>query len=400
MTKAENGPGDDVAQRTRGRYPAVDSARGVVMVVMALDHASYFWNGGRSANEGLGGYVPRYNGLLQMLTRLSAHFTPTTFMWLAGFALALSVSRRERRGETARRIDGHLLARVLVLLLLQFTVVNFAFMPAPVLHLRWKAIFFLDVLFAIGAGIALVALLRRLGSVVLIAVVLLSFLLPPFFYRFLSSSGHGSGLLRAFAIAIWDPGTASDAPIACIYPVIPWFGVVLFGYLAGRWFLGGARKKPSALAKPCFHAGVGFSLIFLLVRACNGYGNRIIWESFTLQGFLTLSKYPPSLAFLVFTFSLMFLLLSLCLWAGRGQGRLRTLTSPLQVFGRAPLFFYCLHLPVYGLIPCFFTGTGRFGLGTTYAVWLLGLLLLYHPCRWYFRHRSTLRFDSVKGNPV
>jgi uncharacterized membrane protein len=133
-------------------------------------------------------------------------------------------------------------------------------------------------------------------------------------------------------------------------------------------------------------AGLGFLMLFVILRAIGGFGNlnKVLPG---VMGFLNVTKYPPGLDFLTVTMGMNLLLVAL--W-GRIGPSLQKNYHPLLVFGRVPLFFYLLHLWVYGLLGLFSTGGST--LVTMYGFWLLGLFVLYPLCYWYngFKHRKPL----------
>jgi len=172
---------------------------------------------------------------------------------------------------------------------------------------------------------------------------------------------------------------------------------MFFGYLSGKWFIEQNKKNAqSNLTKTCFTLGTVLFSLFLLFRFFNRYGNWINWSKLTFQQFLTISKYPPSLVFLLFTFALMFWLIGGARSAEKARHASKFLKI-IKVYGRVPLFFYCVHLFVYGTIPFLFAVQGEVGLGMTYFIWLIGLIFLYKPCQWFFGYKKG-HPESVTGS--
>jgi uncharacterized membrane protein len=376
-----------------GRIGHLDFARGVTMAFMALDHTSYFWNKYRVADEGLRGNFPHYADLPQLLTRVVTHFAPTTFIWLAGFMVALSATKRLRRGDSQSTVSWHFTLRGLILILLHLTIVNLGFELEGFLKLNWKEIFLLQVLWTIGMNMILLAWLRRLGVFVLAALALLNFFAFPLFYRPLLQFADPNPIISALGIATFAPTKASDAPIICLYPLIPWMGVMLLGYLWGlgyvKWVKDRSIITPRLVGKAYLALGLGFSLSFLILRYGNGYGNQLHWRQLTFSQFVTLSKYPPDLAYLFLTLGTMFILFAI---SGQVKKRMGEKNLPVKMFlafGRVPLFFYCLHPLLYGSFPILLGIQRQFGLPVVYLVWSVGLVLLYKPCLWFFEYKSN-----------
>jgi uncharacterized membrane protein len=186
------------------------------------------------------------------------------------------------------------------------------------------------------------------------------------------------------------------------YPLIPWIGVTAAGYGLGRVFTWPVARRKTMLAL----LGVGLTAAFFLVRGINGYGDPRHWAAqksmaFTLLSFLNLTKYPPSLLFLLVTLGPAML----CLWAldGATPAALR----PVMTIGKVPMFYYALHIPLIHLIAvsvCYFRygqihwmfespnlqnipftappGWG-FPLTVSYLIWAFVVLALYPLCRWF-----------------
>mgnify|MGYP000518804061 CR=1 FL=1 len=184
------------------RLAFVDFLRGTAIILMALDHASLFWNKRRVADEGLAGFFPHYEGLGQMVTRVITHITPTVFIFIAGFMVFLSSNRRQQYKATQNNISLHLVRRGILLFFIQFTFVNFAFMTKTYMQGNLKAVFFLDVLWAIGCNIIILAFLRRMHVSVLFAGAFLSIFVLPLLNEntFLTRSNN---LLMHFLLCFW-----------------------------------------------------------------------------------------------------------------------------------------------------------------------------------------------------
>lgn len=380
------------------RLEYLDLARGGVMILMALDHVSYFWNASRMADEGLRGNFTAYVDVPQLLNRVMTHFAPTTFIWMAGFMVAISATRRLQAGVSEDAIARHFTIRGLLIIVLHLTIVNLGFEMEGFLKGDWREIFYLQVLWTIGINLIALAWLRRLGSPVLVVVTLLNLFAFPFFYEPLLQFTHPNPGFYALGVVTFAPSLAYDSPVYCIYPVIPWMGVMTFGYLAGQWFLRqGHVLSSEALTKLLLWLGTGMLLAFLLLRFLNGYGNQIPWRTLSFQEFLTLSKYPPSLAYLLFTFPQMLMLIALSLNVESSWLHRMSITKAVKTLGRTPLFFYCIHPLFFGFIPVLAGIQHQFSLVVVYVVWLAGLPILYKACEWYLRFkldhpRSLLKY--------
>ncbi|WP_165249716.1 DUF1624 domain-containing protein [Paludisphaera soli] len=373
------------------RLEGVDLLRGLVMVLMVLDHTRDFFVG---SSVDLDRATP---GLF--LTRWVTHFCAPTFALLAGVGARLAGGRGTAPGPLARS----LLTRGLWLILLEATVVKFGlfFRPSPSLLVGL-------VLWAIGGAFVLLSAFvatRTPGWVVgLIGAAVIA--LHNGFDRLPPDLG---GALRPLATFLLRPGEypLPGGMTAFIgYPLLPWFAVVAVGYwLGGIYGMEAGRRRP--LLTWLGLAAIG---LFAALRASGVYGDPRPWQpeadpTRTILSFLNCTKYPPSLQFLLMTLGPAFLALAAF---DRGAG---TAGGPLATLGRAPLFFYLLQwYVIHGLALAVALARGEptgwlfvdafpiepppssaFGLPSLYLWWLLILAILYFPSAWFARYKDRNR---------
>lgn len=356
------------------RLPAIDAMRGIVMVLMAMDHASHAFNAGRYAKDSFvwyasGSEIPA----AQFLTRWMTHLCAPTFLFLAGFVLALSVARRQVRGESERSIDTDIIIRGILILLLD-----------PL----WMSIGFggntlLQVLYAIGASFCLMVPLRRLGTVILLLIGLGLIFLSEGLVKM--TAGAGNELQPGPAGALLITGLHKVMGAFVLYPLLPWLAYMILGWVCGRHMLGKDAFRPVRFFTT---AGVLSLGAFLIVRGLNTYGNMFLYrdDNSVLQ-WLHVSKYPPSLTFSALELGLMFLILAfLFAWY---RNRNAAAANPLQVFGRTPLFFYVIHVHLLAAGARVLNIYRAGGLAETFAATVAVLLLLYPLCRWYGRLKQA-----------
>jgi uncharacterized membrane protein len=369
------------------RLVAIDWMRGAVMVLMAIDHGSAVLNGGRLAHDSawdLSGLGVAMNapplGVAQFLTRWITHLCAPTFLFLSGTSLALSTHRRIQRGASAWEIDRHLLIRGGILLALEVAWMSLIF-SAPVGHYRP----FLQVLYAIGLSLILMAPLRRLGTRALVLLALAWF-----------AAGE------AVTLALASPAGSVPAPIALLlapiawehaavlYPVTPWLAMMMLGWAFGRHLVAGRETSrglsPAAL---CGLAGAASLAVFAAVRAWNGYGNMaLLRRDASLVEWLHVSKYPPSLAFASLELGLMALgLAGLFLLQRRVAQAARW--NPFLVLGQTALFFYLLHIHAIGVGAALLSRIGKGGVLDAYLGGLLVVAALYPACVWYRGYKAA-----------
>jgi uncharacterized membrane protein len=374
-------PADETAvakPATAARLTSIDLLRGLVMVVMALDHARDFFSAG--------GFNPRdVADPALFLTRWITHFCAPTFIFLAGVS-AFLYGQLLATGDIGR----FLFTRGVWLVLIEFTVVRFGWS----FNVHFDH-FVAQVIFAIGASmIALAALvLLPRWAIATVGLVMIA--------------GHNlfDGVKAAqfgAAAPLWNvlhqPAHLQLAPgvdLVVLYPLIPWIGVMAAGYLLGPLF----TREPAARVHTLFMLGVALTAAFILLRASNLYGDPAPWSVqgsliATVLSFLNCEKYPPSLLYLTMTLGPALLLLA-AFEGARGR-----LSSWITTYGRVPLFYYVVHLYLLHALALVYAwwligdiGTligaphkpAGYGLSLPgiYAVWLAVVVALYPLCRWF-----------------
>lgn len=366
----------DVTPKTsiRARLPAIDAMRGIVMVLMAMDHASHVFNAGRYAADSAVWYPPGAEiPAAQFLTRWGTHLCAPTFLFLAGFVLALSVAKRLSRGDAERNIDRDFFIRGIFILLLD-----------PL----WMSIGFggnitFQVLYAIGASLCCMILLRRLGVVTLLFIGFGLFFFGEALVKMALWAGDGQkpGPLGTLLVT----GLQKVKTVYVLYPMLPWLAYMILGWVCAKVML----RKTTFNAVGFFTAAGAVSLIvFFIFRGVNKYGNMALYRyDHSVLQWLHVSKYPPSLTFAALELGLMFLILAvLFTWY---RNRKASPANPLQVFGRTPLFFYVIHVHLLAAAAWLLNMHQTGGLGETYAATGAALMLLYPLCRGYGRIKQA-----------
>lgn len=362
------------------RLKAVDALRGLIIVLMALDHANYFVAQKHSPGEYWGGPFPVYSQPLPFLTRLVTHLAAPGFFFLMGVGMALYATRYTRSGQSRRQIMGHFWIRGTLLIALQFLIVNRAWELSPG---GWGPDVYAGVLFALGGTMILSSLLLWLEPRYLF--LLAGLLLIGMELVHPDPSAWNETELTVVQRLFVHPG--GDTNLWSNYPIFAWLEVAVFGLAYGRLL----AHDPEPTYRRGAFLGAGFLLLFVFVRAANGFGNIRPRPGASWIDFLNLVKYPPSIAFSLSTVGVNLILLWLFNLIAEKHHRL---LRPLTVYGRAPLFFYVLHLFLYvGLGLLFVPG------GTTIPAmipyWLLGLVILYPLCLWFARFKRRQAPGSV-----
>lgn len=384
----------------RTRVDSVDLLRGVIMVIMMLDHTRDFVHFQATMFDPTD--VSRTYPLL-FFTRWITHYCAPIFVFLAGTGAYLQGLRGKSKGELSR----FLISRGVWLIVLELTVLrviiffNFDFAVS---------LGFLQVIWVIGWSMIVLAGLIDLPIPVIAGLGVAMIAAHNAFDGVHSLSWRGPGSpVPGFGASLWkvlhEPGIIfpfgyPGPALLVLYPLIPWIGVMAAGYAFGAVYRLDETRRRQILLR----LGGAITLGFIVLRAINIYGDPAHWSAQatavkTALSFLAVSKYPPSLLFLMMTLGPALLFLG---WFdGRARG---TLARIFIVYGRVPLFFYLLQwiathslailagriagrptdylFTNIGLAPPPAAGSG-FGLGVVYLLWILGVALLYPLCRWY-----------------
>jgi uncharacterized membrane protein len=369
------------------RLISLDALRGLLMVLMAVDHASFFVARMHPTGEFWGIPLPQYESVLAFLTRFVTQPCAPGFFFLMGVGMVLFSESRRKRGWSESRISRHLIVRGLLLIMLQFFVENSAWLlgPASTLHPPggggpvW---FHFGVLYGLGVSMIFSALLIRLKSGLIFGLSLTTILLAQWLTPDPSQADRlFSPLLRMILI----PG--QTGPIQVFYSAIPWLGFAGLGLIFGRWVFRNAGQA----YRRAFLLGILSLVLFAGVRIIGGFGNIHPPESLGWMDFLHVTKYPPSIAFLLLTLGIVMLFLFLF---SRLEEDIKSWGKPLLVFGRSALFFYLIHLYVFGIAGLFFIPQGT-GIPLMYVLWLDGLFLLYPLCLWYGKFKRQKAPESA-----
>ena len=363
----------------RGRLEFIDFTRGLVMILMAWDHVSGFWNPGKMSSEGLQGYVPPYEDLVQFLLRFMTHVCAPTFMFLAGTSLALSTWKRRERGESEMDISKRMIARGTMMLLLAIFLVGPSLSSSP---------FYFGVIACFGVCFIIFSFYRRLPTPLILLISLAIVLFHPYINLDWIPEGHLWTLLK---IIISEPQHSSRTnPFSGLYPIFPWIGVMGLGWCFGVFLSKFNWNETHKLKLPLAVSGIVSIILFYVVRWVNGYGNLVMRQGSTVIAWLSISKYPPSVAFLLWTLGLMSLFMALGMWFDTIQGRLKSAIDVVKLYGQTALFFYCIHLPLYRVRPLWWQGRPfDLDLYGTAVLWVIGLGVLWWLCKYFLAYKRN-----------
>ena len=361
------------------RLPPLDALRGLIMVLMALDHANHFVAQRHSPGEYWGGRVPIYQDPLAFFTRFVTHLSASGFFFLMGVGMVLFAHSRRKQGWSEWAIIRHFLIRGGLLIALQLLVVKRAWELSPG---GWELELYIGVLFALGGTMILSSLLLWLKPKVLLALTAVLVLGTELLTPDPSLWNQMFSLLNRLLLV---PG--GNLELWVNYPVLPWLELVTFGMLFGLWLV----DEPPKAFERALQFGAAFVVAFLVLRTLDGFGNIRPRGGNTWIDFLNVVKYPPSITFNLLTMGINLIIMGLF---ARASGLLQQFLQPLVVLGRAPLFFYLTHLFLYVGLGLWLTPGGT-GIPKMYPYWLLGLLILYPLCLWYGQLKRRQPANSI-----
>jgi uncharacterized membrane protein len=376
------------------RVQSIDILRGIVMIIMALDHVRDYFHNDAFQHDPLD---PGTTTPILYFTRWITHFCAPTFVFLAGTS-AYMIGLRKTKAE----LSSFLIKRGLWLVLIEVVVISLGWTFNPL----YNTIIF-QVIWAIGISMLLLGLAVRLPYGVIFAIGAL----VVFGHNLLdypeAAHKHEVGFL-------WDLlhdsrfdrfAFAPNRVLIVAYAFLPWMGIMFMGYAAGKLFepTVDTRRRQKAL----LILGTGLIVFFVVLRLLNGYGNPLPWTAqrngmATFLSFMNVHKYPPSLMYTCITIGPALVVLALL------EDVQNRFTEFVKVFGRVPFFYYVLHLYLIHtltVILFFATGYGTkdivgqtpflfrpvtfgFDLWLVYIIWIAVILALYPLCKWYNKYKS------------
>ena len=382
-------------RKTLYRIESIDLLRGLIMIIMALDHVRDYFHAAAFTDDPLN--LTTTTPVLYF-TRWITHFCAPLFMFLSGTSAFLVGTRKGKKA-----LSRFLFIRGLWLIFLELTVINFAWF----FNIHFTVVF-TGVIWALGVSMIALAGLVYLPVV---AILIIS-LLMVFCHNLLDSISVDGSFLSKYTWALLHQQNlfqVNGYSLFAAYPIIPWIGVMALGYCLGTVYVKEVNAKRRKRILLVF--GSSAILLFVLLRYINVYGDSSPWSSqktglLTFFSFMKVSKYPPSLLYLLITIGpgLLFLAIS--------EKWRSWLSEKIKVIGRVPMFYYLVHLyliHIAAMIATNFCGHKwpdmvslstwvsfepklqgyGFSLGTVYIVWTLLIVVLYFLCKWYDSYKSA-----------
>ncbi|HWD87752.1 MAG TPA: heparan-alpha-glucosaminide N-acetyltransferase domain-containing protein [Mucilaginibacter sp.] len=379
------------------RIASIDILRGLVMVIMAIDHVRDFYHAGHPEPTDLA-----HTDLFLFYTRWITHFCAPAFVLLSGLSAYLAGKRR-----TKAQFRAFLIKRGLWLIGVELVFITLAITLNPLYN-----VFVFQVIWAIGGSMILLGLLIDLPMPAIFTIGAILVFGHNIFDRQLLSvhavndTVAGKLLLSGTGFGDFVP-FAANRGILTAYALLPWAGIMFIGYVFGSMYVKtfDAVKRRQIL----LYAGLAVLAIFFVLRFFNIYGDPNPWASqktasLSIISFFNVTKYPPSLLYTCMTVGATLLGLASL------EHVKNRFTSILYVYGNVPFFYYLCHWYLIKLctIPLFFIQGFKtsdiinpnlpilfypdkmgFSLFWVYVIWLCVILILYYPCRWYSNYKRS-----------
>lgn len=368
------------------RDSVLDNFRGLIMILMALDHSATFVAKHSVGSEVWGCPLPQYSDYISFIIRWISHLCAPGFSFLVGVSLVFLFKSRMDKGWDRKKIWIFIFKRGVALIFLQHIIYNgawFVFLKMSTLESTpfpgggGTPLFAFSVLSALGIAMIFWGVLLNVSISVIVIISFSGIILTQVI---ISHAGSVETLYNPIVRLLFIPGQTGSWLVR--YPFIPWLSIVGFGIIWGRVLL---NKKNEAYKK-LFYTGFLLVVAFFIIRSLNGFGNTHKWE-YGFISFMNVTKFPPSLAYTSITLGLNFLIITLFTKVDKS-----VIINLLGVYGRSPLFFYLSHIYLYLVIGLFFPK--GLNLLTFFPLWIAGLLILYIPCKKYGCYKKNLSVNS------
>lgn len=379
------------------RIRSIDTIRGVIMIIMALDHTRDFFHISAFTADPV---APATTTAAVFFTRWITHYCAPTFMMLSGISAYLS-GRKKTVSETSSFLAKRGLWLIVAEMLLMTLILSF--------DIKYKIIF-LNVFWALGTSMLILGLLVRFLSVKSIFIIGIILIFGHNLLDFVKVVPN-SPVDILLGIFLTGGGkfipTGTGQTIGFLYVILPWTGIMLAGYGLGKLY--DREVDVQKRKKLLLMLGIGGTFLFFVLRLLNGYGDPSLWvqqkeEWRTVLSFFNVSKYPPSLLFTLMTLGPILILLAFT------DSTNNKFTRFVSVYGKVPFFYFVIHFLIIHLTSAivvllsgytwqqatddklffkFRPADFGFELGWVYLIWISIVLVMYFPCKWFGNYKSA-----------
>jgi uncharacterized membrane protein len=379
-------------QQTQQRIASLDVLRGLIMIIMALDHVRDFFHFDAFLHDPLD---LKTTSVFLFFTRWITHFCAPIFILLAGISIYLQSKRKPKN-----QLSRFLFKRGLWLVCIELTVVYFSWTFDFTFHQS-----LLQVIWAIGVCMMCMAALIYLPFKLLASLSVFIILFHNLTDVFPLKHNLITDLIFYGSFALHNIGSHGTY---IIYPLLAWLGVMLLGYCIGFYF---ADTSPIVRQASLLKAGLGLITLFIVLRFANFYGNPSTWQVeknylFTFMSFINVHKYPPSLLYICLTIGMALIALLVI------EIKPLKINKHISYFGQVPFLYYIVHFYIIHLAlmmrfliaghdineptPDIWGITFKFqqigvgdSLAMVYLYWLVLILLLYPICKWFAQYKQS-----------
>lgn len=381
----------DMYIESRNRIESIDILRGLVMLIMAIDHTREFFH-----HDALIGNDPtnfKTTWPLLFFTRWVTHLCAPVFVFLSGTSIFLY----SKKGRTKKQVAFFLFTRGLFLIFAEIFLVN------VILQFNYGSLLILEVIWVIGLSMMVLAGLQFLPF----NVLLVTGIIIVFGHNLLDGVNVESPIAASIGWSVLHKTqmfpVTPHFTLLVAYPLLPWLALMIVGYCTGKLY--SKEVSPNYRKKFLLLSGITVTALFIIIRFINVYGDANVWSSqrtplFTFLDFIRTTKYPPSLLFMLMTIGPALIILSLA------ESVRPVVAKFLTVYGKVPFFYFVLHLLIIHSLALAFSfvsgnGTGSFQgssnklaetgypLWVVYLVWLFVVSALYYPCKWYGKYKAS-----------
>ena len=367
------------------RIQSIDLLRGLVMVIMALDHVRDAFHYDLHVGHDPLDFKTTWSFLF--FTRWITHFCAPVFVFLSGTSIFLYTQRRTSKKE----VFLFLLTRGLWLMAAEIFIIG------PLWDFDFGSFIMLQVIWAIGLSMVILSVLQFLPY----KILLILGLLIVFGHNLLDSLKVEQPLAESFTWSVVHvshfykitPGLS----VFVLYPFLPWLGLMITGYCLGKLYINNTDKNYRK--RFLVITGIALIILFIVLRSINVYGDMHQWQKqsspiFTLLDFINTTKYPPSLLYILMTIGPALIFLAYA------ENMHNWLTKKFVIFGKVPFFYYILHvflIHITAIILFSFSDKiwndpvlkQGYPLWMVYVVWISVVIILYFPCKWYSRYKAN-----------
>lgn len=377
------------------RIESIDLLRGLVMIIMALDHTRDFFHKEAFTGDPLD--LATTTPFLYF-TRWITHFCAPIFVFLSGLSAWLQSQRK-----TKKELSRFLITRGLWLILIEITLITFGITGD--IHF---GLIVLQTIWSIGISMIILGIVIWLPFPAILTIGLL-IVLGHNTIDFAEAARQGkvpvwwNFLHLPTVVPLWK-----NHMLGIFYPFLSWAGLMMLGYCCGKLF---TAVEPQRRNKLLFGIGIGAFALFVVLRFIDKYGDPGHWVKqknavYTFLDFMDVQKYPPSLLYMCATIGVALIFLALV------KNSSSRLAKIITIYGRVPFFYYILHFYVLNLLHVIFflarghsfaegmKGVPQFpfkftipgegnSLWVVYAIWLAVVIALYPLCKWYDTYKTN-----------